>query len=127
MPRPEEWERTCHQNKWEENAEAMFQGGWGSETWEQKGVTWLKGSMGCRKHLKKRISSQEAFWATARRWILVHEQQEAIGVFCSGKASKKAIQNIEVYMPKAFPELKSERLNDEQRFYNKLFCLISRF
>lgn len=68
--------------------------GRGSKTWEQKGVTWLKGSMGWRKHsimLKRRVSSHEAFWATARKWILVHEYQETTGVFCSGKGSKKAI------------------------------------
>lgn len=59
-------------------------------------------------------AEEKACWTMARRWILVHEQQETVGVFCSGKGSKKAIQNTEVYVPKAFPALKSKRLNDEQ-------------
>lgn len=59
-------------------------------------------------------AEEKACWAMARRWILVHECQETVGVFCSGKGSKKVIQNIEVYIPKAFPALKSECLNDEQ-------------
>lgn len=59
-------------------------------------------------------AEEKAFWSMARRWILVHEYQETTAVFCSGNGSNKAISNIEVYMPKAFPVLKSEHLNDDQ-------------
>lgn len=85
--------------------------GRGSQTWEQKGVTQLKVSMDWRKHsirLRRGASSLKDFWATAKSWILSHEYQETIGVFCSGRGLKTVIENISFCMPKSFLELKSE-------------------